>query len=121
MGTVAWHMARLLGPDEPLSIAAITASELLHGVHRADDEHRPRRAAFVEAALDFLPTIPFDLRTARIHSQLWAQLSATGRDISAHDRLIAATALAQGWPVVAANLRHFRQVPGLEVIELALD
>jgi tRNA(fMet)-specific endonuclease VapC len=121
MGTVAWQLARALGPDEEFAIAAVTASELLHGVHRAGAEHRPRREAFVEAALDFLTTIPFDLRTARIHAQVWSRLAAAGKDIGAHDRLIAATALAHGWRLVTANVRHFRQVPGLDLVELSLD
>ncbi len=118
---IARRMAQQLGPDEELAIAAITASELLQGVHRADDAHRPRREAFVEAVLETFPTIPFDLRSARTHSRLWAKLAAAGADIGPHDRLIAATALALGWRLVTSNLRHFRHVAGLEVLELTLD
>lgn len=42
--------------DEPVAIAAVTASELLHGVHRAvDPSHRARREAFVERLLADCP------------------------------------------------------------------
>jgi len=90
-------------------------------VHRAIAERRPRREALVEAVLDAFPTIPFDLRSARVHARLWADLAAAGRDIGPHDRLIAATALTHGWCVVTSDVRHFRQVYGLDVVELHLD
>jgi tRNA(fMet)-specific endonuclease VapC len=49
MTQVSGRLAEQVGPDEEAGIAAITASELLHGVHRAAREHRARREAFVEA------------------------------------------------------------------------
>jgi tRNA(fMet)-specific endonuclease VapC len=52
--------------DEPVGMAAITASELLHGVHRAASAaQRQRRETFVERLLAVLPVLPFDLVTAR--------------------------------------------------------
>lgn len=109
-----------LGPDEDVGIAAITASELLHGVHRATPEHRPRREAFVEAVLAALPPIPFDLVAARAHARLWAELAAKGGDVGAHDRIVAATAISIGWRVGTANTRHFRRVPGLGMVPVSL-
>ena len=42
--------------EEPVGIASITASELLHGVHRATTTaQRQRRDAFVERLLAALP------------------------------------------------------------------
>ena len=56
---------------EEFAISAITASELLHGVHRAKTRvQRSRREAFVEGLLARLPVFPFDLVTARIHIAL---------------------------------------------------
>ena len=106
----------LATPDEPVALASITASELLAGVHRADSmARRLRREAFVEAILGLIPVLPFDLRVARAHAQLWAQLAAAGQLIGAHDLLIAATALAHGYAVLTQNLRDFQRVPGLVV------
>jgi tRNA(fMet)-specific endonuclease VapC len=57
--------------DQPVALAAITASELLHGVHRADSAlRRGRREAFVETILKTVPVLPFTLDVARIHSRL---------------------------------------------------
>ena len=62
--------------EEDFAISAITASELLHGVHRATTPARQsRREAFVEGLLSRLPIISFDLVTARIHARLSAELA----------------------------------------------
>jgi predicted nucleic acid-binding protein len=41
-------------------------------------------------------------------------------DVGAHDRVVAATAIAAGWRVVTANIRHFERIPGLDVIDIKL-
>lgn len=106
-------------PDEPVGIAAITASELLHGVQRASTRaQRHRRETFVERLLDALPVFPFDLVTARIHASLWASLAAKGVTVGAHDLLIGATAVATGYRVMTRDRRSFGRIPGLEVVVL---
>lgn len=112
---VAERLASRLGESEEVGIASITASELLHGVHRATDEHRGRRAAFVEAVLAAFPTLSLDLLVARAHARLWAGLASSGVEVGAHDRLVAATAMSAGWRVGTANIRHFHQIPGLDM------
>lgn len=103
--------------DEDRAISSITASELLHGVHRAADSRvRARRHAFVERILSALEPLPIDLRVARAHAVAWAELDASGTRIGAHDLWIAATALAHGYAVATANTRDFARVPGLDVI-----
>lgn len=101
--------------EEELAIAAITASELLHGVHRADPAHRPRREAFVEGILASVPVIPFTLPIGRIHARLWAELAAKRRVLGAHDLMVAATALALDWPLVTLDRKGFVGVPGLRL------
>lgn len=108
-------LLELLG-DMPVAIAAITASELLHGVHRASSRGvRMRRAAFVEALLAELPVLPFGLGAARMHAELWAELARNGTMIGAHDLLIAATAIAGGDALVTLNQREYARVPGLQL------
>jgi tRNA(fMet)-specific endonuclease VapC len=100
--------------DEALFISVITASELLHGVHRARDINvRANRSAFVEAVLERFPILQIDLATARIHGQLWADLASSGQLIGPHDMWLAAAAMAQGLTLVTGNVREFQRVPGL--------
>ena len=103
--------------EETVAVAAITASELLHGCHRASDPGvRARRAAFVDGLLDALPVLPFGLPEARRHAELWAELARTGKAIGPHDLLIAATALAHGHALVTFNQREFSRAPGLRLV-----
>jgi tRNA(fMet)-specific endonuclease VapC len=115
MAEVSRRLEEQPGPDEGVGIAAITASELLHGVHRATPEHRARREAFVEAVLTAFPPLPFELLAARAHARIWAGLAA-GQDVGAHDRIVAATAISAGWRVGTANLRHYDRIAGLDIL-----
>jgi len=118
MTEVSARLAEQLGPDEEVGIAAITASELLHGVHRATPQHRARREAFVEAVIAAFPPLPFELLAARAHARIWADLAA-GADTGAHDRIVAATAIAAGWRIGTANVRHFDRIAGLDVLNIS--
>ena len=105
-----------LGADDR-AISVITASELLHGVHRAKDgTTRTRRAAFVEGLLSAVEALPITPAVARVHAQIWSALEDEGGLIGAHDLWIAATALSHGMAVATANVRDFERVPGLSVV-----
>lgn len=111
-----------LVPSDPLALAAMVAAELLAGVARADtDERRMRRRLFVEAVLDALPVIPFDLAAARAYAELWQQLAQAGLSIGTHDLVIGTTALAHGYGVLTFNRREFDRIPGLTVRDLQTD
>ncbi len=102
--------------DDEHAISIITASELLHGVHRAaDGARRTQRRAFVEHVLTDLEVLPITLEVGRIHADIWAQLEASGDLVGAHDLWIAATALANGLSIATGNVRDFERIPGLEV------
>jgi tRNA(fMet)-specific endonuclease VapC len=99
------------------AMAAITASELLHGIYRASTEaKRLARTADVENILASLSVISFDLAVARVHAQLDAALRASGNPVGANDLAIAATALTHGHAVLTRDARSFPRVPNLNVI-----
>lgn len=109
--------AHIAGQEqEPVVLSAITASELLHGIHRAmDQQRRVQRERFVEAILERFPVVEFGLEAARVHARLWAELVAQGEVVGAHDLLIAATAVALNFQVATANAWDFQRIPGLRV------
>lgn len=103
--------------DVELAISAVTAAELLHGVHRSPrGGRRARREAFVERLLEHLPVVAFDLVAARLHARVWAELAAAGRSVGERDLLIAATAMARGFTVATRDERSFPKIPGLTVV-----
>lgn len=100
--------------DEEVAMAAITASELLHGVHRLKGGVKQAKAErFVERLLDRVPVIPFDIDAARVHARLGAELAAKGAAIGAHDLIIASTAVAIDFAVATRDLRSFPRITGL--------
>src|SRR5947208_13871753 len=102
--------------DEGFFLSVVTASELLHGIHRAGDPAiRARRSAFVESVLARFPVLQIDLATARIHAQIGAGLMASGTLVGPNDLWLAATCIARGLSIATANIEEFNRVPGLRV------
>lgn len=114
-GDDAASVDRVLG-DEGRAISVITVSELLHGVLRAQGGARTRRRAFAEHLLAGLQAVPITELVARVHAELWADLSQRGEPIGAHDLWIAATAVAHDLGIATCNAEHFSRVPGLRVV-----
>ena len=102
-------------PGEEVALAAVSASELLHGVHRAWSAQRAKREAFVEKILGTISVLPFDLTVARVHARLWADLAARGVGVGERDLLIAATAVTAGHRVITRDERSFPKIPGVDV------
>jgi tRNA(fMet)-specific endonuclease VapC len=108
--------SRLAHREDVFFLSVVTASELLHGVHRAADPSiRTRRSALVEAVLARFPLLDIDLATARIHAQIGAELMASGTSIGPNDLWLAATCIAHGLSIATGNVREFNRVPGLRV------
>ncbi len=114
-GDATSEVERMLG-EEDRAISVITVSELLHGVHRAQGAIRARRRAFVEHMLAGIEAIPITEPIARVHADIWAELSSRGQPIGAHDLWIAATALAHDLGVATRNAAHFARIDGLRVV-----
>ena len=71
--------------DDPVRIAAITASEVLQGTYRLGGVRLAQARAFVERWLTVLPVVPFNLRAAQVHATLAADLGRKGTPMGAHD------------------------------------
>jgi tRNA(fMet)-specific endonuclease VapC len=116
----ALHLAELADsyPDDEFMTAAITISELLHGMHRAKSfSIRATRQTFIEDIVARCEVLPFDLGVARLHGKLWAELASKGAHIGAHDLQIAAITLANRAKLVSRDKRSFPKIGGLEIIQ----
>ena len=87
----------------------------MFGAHRNPARESELLAQIERDIVGHLRVMPFDLRAARLYSQLRADLERAGRPIGDADTRIAAIALARGLTVVTGNVRHFSEVPGLAV------
>lgn len=104
--------------DDDLSIAAVTAAELLASVELASPARRRHaRREFVDTLLSTVPVVDYTLDVARAHAVLLTHVRRTGRPRGAHDLLIAATAVATDRTVVTADAQTcFGDLPGLRVL-----
>ena len=110
----------VLGADDA-AIASVTAMELLVGVERADEARKQARSVRVEAVLASLPIEDYTLAVARIHARLAAQTMSTGKQRSAYDLMIAATAAATNRVLFTTDAKaEFHRLPGVraEVIPI---
>lgn len=105
--------------ETDVGISVITIIELAHGAARADSPRRKsKREKFIEELLLAMPVYPITTPIAVRTGKLDGENQAQGLKIPLPDLLIAVTALELGYSVGTTNLRHFKQVPGLSVIQL---
>lgn len=96
-------------------MCAVTASELLVGVERANTvQRRALRGAFVENLLATIPVLEFSLPVARTHARMIAALSKNVT-AGAHDAIIAATAVHYGYGLLTRNVADFKIFQGLKI------
>jgi predicted nucleic acid-binding protein len=99
-----------------VGISVIAVAELMHGAYRAQDETRKqRRLRFIERLCTDIPVYPLTLGIARTVGRMEAELAGQGVTVAFEELVIGATALAFGFEVATANLRHFQSIPGLKV------
>lgn len=103
---------RLLNLNEVPVISVVTRVELEGGVYARPELAEQRRAA-VDAILAEIDVVDFDDRMAETYGAIIADIGFSRRKVV--DRMIAATALAQGLSVITANPADFIDVPGLAV------
>ncbi len=77
---------------------------------------RQRRRNFLAAIVAELQVYAYTQEIAEIAGRIDGEQTARGNPIHFPDLLIGATAISLGFSVLTANERHFRLIPGLDVI-----
>ena len=98
---------------EDLFLSVVVVAELRYGA-----DHSARRRSNhsrIDALVQEIEPLDFDLRAAATYGRVRAQLEAGGTRIGPNDMLIAAHALSRGLTVVTDNTAEFRRVKGLKV------
>jgi predicted nucleic acid-binding protein len=102
-----------------IGLSVITIAELMHGVYRAkENAGKERRLAFIDRLCSDTPVHPVTTEMARMVGRIEGQQAAIGNTIAFEDLVIGVTALQLGFDVATLNVRHFRRIPGLNVVTL---
>jgi tRNA(fMet)-specific endonuclease VapC len=101
------------------ALSVVTIVELTHCIYRAkNDADRERRRAFSEELRRDMVVHPVTVEIAELAGRIEGEQAARGVNVAFEDLLIGATALHMGYDVVTLNVRHFRMIPGLTVVQL---
>jgi tRNA(fMet)-specific endonuclease VapC len=104
--------------DQDAALSAIGLTELIHGLYRAKTPAmRLRRESFLTELLADLTVYPYTKETAMLAGKLDGEQQSQGVVIPSGDLLIGATALSLDYSVLTVNLRDFRRIPGLSVVQ----
>jgi tRNA(fMet)-specific endonuclease VapC len=101
-----------------IGLSVVTLIELAHGAERANTlERKEKRLAFIQDLLGGVPIYPMTVAAALRAGRIDGLSSASGVRVALADLMIGATALELGFGVATANVRHFRLIPGLSVVQ----
>ena len=98
--------------DHGLAVSIIAAAELRFGAVKSGS---PRLLSRIEAILDTLDVLPFDVPADAEYANVRVEVEALGKPIGRNDLLIAAHARTLGATIVTANATEFSRVRGLNV------
>ena len=104
--------ARLVQVDQPLVLSIIGRVELENGVYREADKAASRRRA-LDALVMNLRTLDFAGAELTAYCQIVEALGYSRRRVT--DRMIAATAIANGMTLATTNAQDVSDIPGLVI------
>jgi len=105
--------------DQRAVLSSVGLTELVHGIYRAKNEGiRLRRESFIKDLLNDFEVYPYTKETALLAGKLEGEQQLRGITIPFSDLLIGATALQIDYSLLTINVRHFKMIPGLSVIQL---
>jgi predicted nucleic acid-binding protein len=105
--------------DQRAVLSSVGLTELVHGIYRAQTaQARSRRESFIRELLNDMEVYSYAKETALLAGKIDGEQQSRGITIPFGDLLIGATALEVGYSVLTVNVRHFRLIPSLTVVQL---
>ena len=98
-----------------IGISSITLAELRYGVFKSQYVEKNRQA--LDEFILPLEITDFDERAAEEYGTVRAALEKAGKPVGSMDMLIGAHALSLGVTLVTNNVREFKQIKSLKVVD----
>ncbi len=110
---------RALRGEIDIALSTVSVVELTHGIYRArNDADRERRRIFADGVFQDIVVHPVSLEIAQLAGKIEGEQAARGIAIAFEDLVIGATALHLGFGVATLNVKHFKLIPGLDIVTL---
>ena len=110
---------KALQGDVEIGISVVTVAELVHGAYRTKTQaQQQQRLEFIERLSSDVPVYPITLDIARLAGRIEGQQEVLGVQFAFEDLLIGATVLHLSYDLATLNLRDFKRIPKLSVIQI---
>ncbi len=110
-------LKQLRANEAKLAIASVTLHKALYGIERLPSGRRKQMLReYMRDVVARMPVLAYDATAAEWQARERARLEAVGRQMPYADGQIAAIAVVHGLTLVTANVRDFRGIEGLRVV-----
>ncbi len=96
--------------DAIMLVSAVTVGEFAEGFNEGNKQHFDRTLAALEI-------LDVDAETGLLYGQNSRRLRRAGRLIGTNDLWIGCAALRHRLPLVTRNVRHFKRIENLQIVE----
>ena len=100
-----------------LTTTVVNAFELFHGAYKSRESSANLSAT--RGLLASLRVLGLDKKAAEGAGEVLARAQKSGENIEIRDLLVGCLAREEGLPILTYNVKHFRKIPGLKVIDAA--
>lgn len=100
-----------------LTTTVVNAFELFHGAYKSRESSANLSAT--RGLLASLRVLGLGMKAAEGAGEVLAHAQKSGENIEIRDLLVGCLAREEGLPILTYNVKHFRKIPGLKVIDAA--
>jgi tRNA(fMet)-specific endonuclease VapC len=113
--TILENLARY---ENELAISSVVLHELRFGwLSMPEGKRRDAIGRFLIDVVGALPILPYDANAANIHAQIRIECAKRGKTLPFADGQIAAITIANGATLVTRNVKDFRSIEGLRLVD----
>ena len=103
--------------DRETATTVINAFELFHGAYKSRESSVNLSAT--KGLLTSLRMLGLEINAAERAGEVLAQVQKSGESLDIRDLLVGCIAREEGLSLLTYNVKHFRRIPGLKVIDAA--
>ena len=100
---------------ETLATTVVNAFELFHGAYKSKES--VANISATKGLLGSLGLLGLDVQAAERAGETLSRLQQSGESIEIRDLLVGCIAMEKGYSVLTFNVRHFRRIPNLQVVD----
>lgn len=104
--------------NRDLTTTVVNAFELFHGAHKSRD--MATNLSATRGLLESLRALGLDVKVAESAGEVLAQLQKPGEITEIRDLLVGCIAREEGLSLFTYNVKRFRKIPGLRVMDARL-